>query len=413
MSDPLIGFVRSVLKSMRIKSSIYTFPLKLDDQFDYGLREVIYNDEENLYKDFLQELSQNLENTCSKNLLFQFTDRFECEYIFLTLPWQENNSVLVIGPFSYTPFTNNYILKLCQKIPLPETFFDFMQQYYFSLPVNNEKQSIEGIIFTLTQELWGDEVVSMPHFTNSSNSLPPLNISIEAPTSQSLSYMEKKYESEDYLMKCITDGDLESIDQIRQQLDLTDVRQRFSNSLLDHKNNLLVFNTICRKAAQYGGVHPIYLDTQSNKFMKRIDSAMHLKELNTIYRDIPYKYCLLVRGYSLKDYSATISKIIMYIDFNLTENLALQDIAEHFSLNKNYLSTLFKKEVGISLTTYVNQKRVRNALYLLNTSSLPIQDIAAASGVYDLNYFSRIFRQQIGMSPSRYRRELKEGKPMI
>ena len=103
----------------------------------------------------------------------------------------------------------------------------------------------------------------------------------------------------------------------------------------------------------------------------------------------------------------------MYIDFNLTENLALQDIAEHFSLNKNYLSTLFKKEVGISLTTYVNQKRVRNALYLLNTSSLPIQDIAAASGVYDLNYFSRIFRQQIGMSPSRYRRELKEGKPMI
>ena len=97
----------------------------------------------------------------------------------------------------------------------------------------------------------------------------------------------------------------------------------------------------------------------------------------------------------------------MHINFNLKEDLGLQVIAEHFSLNKNYLSTVFKKETGITLTAYVNQKRIEHSLYLLNTSSLSIQNIAGACGIQDLNYFSRIFRQQVGMSPSGYRSQIK------
>lgn len=406
MSNSLVDFVCSVLKSIRIKSKIYTFPLNLDDQFDYELRKSISNNE-STYFTFMQELSLNLESACNANLLFQFTDRFKCDYIFLILPDDSAKSVLAVGPFSYTPFTNNYILNICHKLKIPETNFDFMQQYYFSLPTNHDKQSLEGIIFTLAHELWGDQPLSMPHFTNLDNAAVPFTPSIEAPTTQSLEYMEQKYLSENYLMTCITEGNLERIEKIRQHLDLSSIRQRFSNSLRDQKNNLLVFNTICRKAAQYGGVHPIYLDTQTTKYTLRIESATNLKELNNIYRDIPHKYCLLVQRCSLKDYSPIVAKIIMYIDFHFKENLSLQMIASSFSLNKNYLSTLFKKEVGIGLTNYLNHKRIKYGLYLLNTSTLSIQNISKACGIDDMNYFSRIFKQQIGMSPSNYRQQLR------
>lgn len=409
MCNPLIAFSRSVLKAARVESKIHTFPFQLDENFDCGLRKTIYNTGEE-YDNFFQKLSQNLRTACETYTLFQFTDRFGCEYIFLNLPDTEPASVLIIGPFSYTPFTNNYIFHLCHQINLPESHWDFMQQYYFSLPVINEKHGLDSLVFTLARELWGDELLSMPHLTNPSDSAPPFTASIESPTTQSLTYMEQKYESEDSLMKFISDGDLESIEQIQQHLNLSEIKQRFPNSLRDQKNNLLIFNTICRKAAQYGGVHPIYLDTQTNKYTARIEYAANLKELNNLYREIPHKYCLLVHGYSLKDYSPTIRKIIMYISFHLTEDLGLQAIAEHFSLNKNYLSAMFKKETGVSLTTYVNQKRVRNAIYLLNTTSLPVQNIAETCGINDLNYFSRIFRQQVGMSPSSYRRELKQNK---
>lgn len=404
MSNPLVNFVCSVLKSIRIRTTIYTFPLNLDDSFDYGLRQSVFHNK-NDYCAIMKDLTDNLIAACETNFMFRFTDRFMCEYIFLVLP-EEEKSILVVGPFSYAPFTSSYVLKICNKLKIPETHFDFMQQYYFSLPTNNEKQSLEGIIFTLAHELWSDQALSMPHFENLENSAVPFTPAIENPTTQSLEYMEQKYQSENYLMTCITEGDWKRIEEIREHLDLSFIRQRFPNSLRDHKNNLLVLNTICRKAAQYGGVHPIYLDTLTTKYTLQIESAANLKELNNIYRDIPHKYCLLVRRYSLKDYSPIISKVIMYIDFHFKENLSLQMIASRFSLNKNYLSTLFKKEVGLGLTSYLNQKRIQHSLYLLNTSTLSIQDISKACGIEDVNYFSRIFRKQIGISPSSYRQQL-------
>ena len=352
--------------------------------------------------------SQEFQKTLERYTLFQYSDCFGCEYIFLKLPHTEPPSVLAVGPFSYAPFTNQYILNLCRQNQLPESHWDFIQQYYFSLPVVNEKPWMEGLIFTLAQELWGDKTRSITRLSDSGRSLPMFTASVESPTAQSLDYMEKKYGSEDFLMKCITAGDIEKIKEIRQRLDLSTIRQRFPNSLRDQKNNLLVFNTICRKAAQYGGVHPIYLDTQSTKYASRIEYAANIKELNSLYRDIPLRYCMLVLRYSMKDYSPTIQKVIMHINFNLTEDLGLQTVAEHFALNKNYLSTVFRKEVGIGFTSYVNQKRIEHAIYLLNTSSLSIQDIASLCGIHDLNYFSRIFRQQVGMSPSSYRKGIKE-----
>lgn len=407
MSDSLILFTISVLREVRVQAQVCTLPFGPDESLDFGLRQKIYNIEES-FENMPCDYSQKLQKALEIYTLFQFSDYFGCEYIFLKLPQTQPESVLAIGPFSYTPFTNSYILNLCRKNKLPESHWDFISQYYFSLPVINEKQWMEGLLFTLAHELWGDRLRSITHLSDNSNFMPVFTTSVESPTAQSLDYMETKYGSEDYLMKCIITGDVEKITEIRQHLDLAAIRQRFPNSLRDQKNNLLIFNTICRKAAQYGGVHPIYLDTQSTKYTSRIESAANLKELNQLYRDIPLRYCLLVRRYSLKDYSPTIQKVIMHINFNLTEDLGLQTIAEHFSLNKNYLSTVFKKEVGVSFTAYVNQKRIEHAIYLLNTSPLPIQDISSLCGIHDLNYFSRIFRQQVGMSPSGYRKVIKE-----
>lgn len=407
MSDTLVSFTISVLREVRVQAQVCTLPFEPGKSLDFGLRKKIYNTEGKFEK-MSRDDSQKLQKTLETYTLFQFSDYFGCEYIFLKIPQTQPVSVLTVGPFSYTPFTNNYILNLCRKNNLPESHWDFIQQYYFSLPVINEKQWMEGLIFTLAQELWGDRSRSITQLSATRHSLPVFTASVESPTAQSLDYMEKKYDSEDFLMKCITAGDVEKITEIRQHLNLATIRQRFPNSLRDQKNNLLIFNTICRKAAQYGGVHPIYLDTQSTKYISRIEYAANLKELNQLYRDIPLRYCLLVRRYSLKDYSPTIQKVIMHINFNLSEDLGLQTIAEHFSLNKNYLSTVFKKEVGVSFTAYVNQKRIEHAIYLLNTSTLPIQDISSLCGIHDLNYFSRIFRQQVGMSPSGYRKVIKE-----
>ena len=87
-----------------------------------------------------------------------------------------------------------------------------------------------------------------------------------------------------------------------------------------------------------------------------------------------HKYCLLVKNHSMKGYSLLIQKVLVRIDSDLTADLSLKTQAALLNVNASYLSTLFKKETGQTLTDYVNKKRVEHALFLLNSSSMQIPD---------------------------------------
>lgn len=123
------------------------------------------------------------------------------------------------------------------------------------------------------------------------------------------------------------------------------------------------------------------------------------KPLKTILHDDTACWCSL----SLRTYSKPVQNIINYISFNLTADLSLTAISTEFSLNSSYLSTLFKKETGTTLTNYVNGKRMEHAIYLLNTTMLPIQDIAVQCGINDVNYFTKLFKKTKNKTPTQYR----------
>ena len=117
----------------------------------------------------------------------------------------------------------------------------------------------------------------------------------------------------------------------------------------------------------------------------------------------PINNTLLVQSHSLRTYSKPIQNIINYISFNLTADLSLNALSEEFMLNSSYLSTLFKKETGVTLTNFVNNKRIEHAIYLLNTTQSAIQDIAAQCGINDVNYFTKLFKKLKNMTPTQYR----------
>ena len=91
------------------------------------------------------------------------------------------------------------------------------------------------------------------------------------------------------------------------------------------------------------------------------------------------------------------------IESDLTADLSLKKQAELLNVNASYLSTLFKKETGMTLTDYVNKKRVDHAIFLLNSSNMQIQTIAQYCGIPDVNYFTKIFKKYVGKTPKEYR----------
>jgi len=100
-----------------------------------------------------------------------------------------------------------------------------------------------------------------------------------------------------------------------------------------------------------------------------------------------------------------IKNVLNYIELNLNQPLTLSEIAAHFSVSSPYLSKMFKQEVHENLADYVTTQKLHVALRLLTTTNMQIQEIAAYIGIYDCNYFSRIFRKRIGSTPSEYRKK--------
>ena len=101
-------------------------------------------------------------------------------------------------------------------------------------------------------------------------------------------------------------------------------------------------------------------------------------------------------------------QIISYIQSNYRETeLCLENIAENVYLSPNYLSSLFKKKMGKTISQYITDVRVQHAKELLRDRSMKLYDVAIKTGYKDANYFTKIFKKAVGVTPSEYREKYK------
>ncbi len=98
-----------------------------------------------------------------------------------------------------------------------------------------------------------------------------------------------------------------------------------------------------------------------------------------------------------------VEKVKSFIQKNYSHQTRLKGIAKICLLSPNYLCSLFKEEAGLTLHQYLSKIRMEKAKYLLEQSDLGIKRIAFKIGYEDPNYFSRTFKENVGLCPTRYR----------
>lgn len=96
-----------------------------------------------------------------------------------------------------------------------------------------------------------------------------------------------------------------------------------------------------------------------------------------------------------------------YVLKHAAEDITLGEIAWHVGKGEEHLARVFKRETGQSVFTYVREIRLNQAKTLLLNPALTQSEIAQQCGFHSLSFFSRIFRQHVGMPPSHYRRHLE------
>ena len=219
--------------------------------------------------------------------------------------------------------------------------------------------------------------------------------------------MELRYSYENELMNAVSKGQTHKADILLQNFSTFSFEQRLSDPVRNAKNYCIIMNTLLRKAAEQGGVHPVYLDGTSSLCATKIEQLTSLEAISPLMSEMFRAYCRLVRNHSMEHFSPPVQKIITLIDSDLTANLTLRTLADMLNVSSSYLSTLFKKETGQTLTEYINGRRIKHAMHLLKTTRLQVQTVAQHCGIVDVQYFSKIFKRTTGMTPKEYRDSLK------
>lgn len=101
----------------------------------------------------------------------------------------------------------------------------------------------------------------------------------------------------------------------------------------------------------------------------------------------------------------TISGITGYMQEHLCEEISLSILSKEFHLNPQYVSQLFKNEIGVGFLTYLTNVRLEKAKKLLVSTSLSIVKVAEQCGYSDYRVFTKVFKKMEGITPSQFRRD--------
>lgn len=226
-----------------------------------------------------------------------------------------------------------------------------------------------------------------------------------------LAWIKDMYKIERKLMHYVSQGNKDMAIEIATKETYTRVNEfnRFpDNPIRNVKNLAIVLNTLLRKAIESSGVDEYFMHTISENFAVRIENSLTNRELITLMIAMVGEYCDMVNEHNTRVYSELISKAITYIKLNFKEDIGLASVAKELFIHPTYLAKKFKQETGKTLSEYVNEIRIKEAQYLIKATEFKIEDIAYYVGYNDKKYFSKTFKNILGISPSEYRKYNKK-----
>ena len=401
-----LRFVRELLKTYRLNLHL------LDDELN---SDIVLPEQKWIGEILTQDASfaavfQSFKKYCQPNTVYQIADVFLCHHMIFLLPMEDGSTrYAYVGPYILETMSKQQIVKLAEKYRFPTELIPQIETYYQSIPLIADETYIQSVIYAFCNVIFGGED---NYTTKQYEDFYPITFDIVSKAtsmkesldsvSQAL-YLEERYDTEQRLMQAVSVGQIPKAELLFTTLTKHQFESHSTNALRNTKNYLIILNTLLRVAARNGDVPPFHIDKLSSSFAHKIEATTSTTTGMTLMKEMVRKYCLLVKNHSMKGYSLLIRKVLTQIDYDLTADLGLKNLATLLNVNPSYLSTLFKKETGSTLTEYVNQKRIEHAVFLLNSSNLQIQMIAQYSGITDVNYFTKTFKKIIGITPKEYR----------
>lgn len=219
------------------------------------------------------------------------------------------------------------------------------------------------------------------------------------------SFQHPPYILEKNLIQAIQQTNLQRAMDVLHQINQLDRASLSDSPLRSTKNSIICSCTLFTRAVIEKGTDSERSFALSDRCIQEIEAFETVQQTSAFEYEMLGRFIELLRTTQEKLlYSQPVNRIICYIQENIQRRITVGEIAAAIGYNANYISTLYKKEVGASISSYIRQQKAEAIRSFLADTDLSLTDIACLFDFSSVSYFSNYCKSVFGISPLHFRK---------
>ena len=211
----------------------------------------------------------------------------------------------------------------------------------------------------------------------------------------------------------VRQGELEMLEKMNPQLLVEGQGILSKDKLRNARYHFIIATAFITRFCIENGMQKEEAYTLSDVYIRKMDEMYELDHIKELHHEMVFSFASKMK--ELKKNTASslyIRSAIDYISNHLNSQLKIKDIADHIGLSEKYMSSLFKKETGMTIVAYIEQRQMEIASQMLIYTEHTYAEISDALSFCSQSYFSKIFKKHYGLTPMQYRMKYSDKKFM-
>lgn len=210
----------------------------------------------------------------------------------------------------------------------------------------------------------------------------------------------------------ISNGDISAVKKFIHNLKNPDGNDLGENGILslnplqNARYHFVVLTAVITRFCVEAGLEHETAYTLSDIYISKMDLLPTIDSIVLLQDEMVLDYTSHMMEHQKSDiYAIQVMQAIDYIYDNLHKRLTVEEIAANIQMNSSYLSKLFKKETGETVSQYIRKKKIEAAANMIKFSDYSLSDITEYFGFATQSHFSQCFKEQTGYTPNQYRKQ--------
>ncbi|WP_195428139.1 helix-turn-helix domain-containing protein [Clostridium sp. D46t1_190503_E9] len=362
----------------------------------------LYNNNKQFLSDFLTINDENTPINIKSTMYYE-------NYFIIKVNTSDNISgTLLMGPTIPSEIDKKSINSIMKKFDILMKYRESLINYYNNIVIMDFNSFIDAGLL-LYHSIYHDKL-NLTNVVNVDEMLIDISLKdskafyISSSKKRRNSRLHHSKEFEKELLKYITEGNLEEVIKFfRDNTFDGDMGINSKNPLRNLKNIFISYTSIVSRAAIESGLVWEVSLTLADFYFEAVEDTNTIKDINDLFLKMILDYTEHLNKVKMYNYSSAILKCQKYIFEHLYEKISLTQLADYTSMNPCYLSHLFKKEVGVSISDYMQKERIEESKKLIISGKKSLVDIYSPLGFIDQSHFSKTFKKFVGITPKEYK----------